>query len=491
MVSQNTNLPFNDFIYQKIDRQFHYGNPHFHTAIKPYKTGDLIRLEKGLEDLMPYVGTDTSISRIEITTPFNISNGIYFGEESNYIADLRAGLSVTAIHNHNLAANFTGYYGTLNPQGWDELLIDSLNVIPGWNISESGALDRQFLNFDGYLSYKLDSIFTFEIGKGKHFFGNGINSLFYSTNAPSYPYFKINTKVWHIQYVNLFSWMRDIRFNPFDRDVWLNKFTSSHYLSWNISKYVNVSLFETIIWQGEDSLSNRGFDLHYLNPVIFLRPIEFYVGSADNAIIGANANFILSDDVSVYGQFIIDEFLLQRFRDADGWWGNKFGFQLGTKYFDAFGIKDYSFQAELNLVRPFTYTHGSVTQNFGHFNQPLAHTIGSNFYNIDVRNQYETNRWLFNLDVSFNHYGRDPDSLNLGGDIYRSYVDPAMINGNEISQGISHYLWDNEISASYFIEKRNDFRLFASLRHVHFRIEENSQDHFYLKFGARYLWPNF
>ena len=66
-----------------------------------------------------------------------------------------------------------------------------------------------------------------------------------------------------------------------------------------------------------------------------------------------------------------------------------------------------------------------------------------------------------------------------------------MINGNEISQGVSHYLWDNEFTSSYCIDNRNDFRLYASFRHVHFKIEENTEDQFYLTFGARFLWPDF
>ena len=177
---------------------------------------------------------------------------------------------------------------------------------------------------------------------------------------------------------SLYSWQKDIRINPFNREQWLDKFTATHFLSWNVSPQVSLSLFETIIWAARDSLNNRGFDLNYLNPVIFYRPIEFSLGSADNAIIGFGMKYIASESLSFYGQWTIDEFLLENFISRSGWWANKFGLQLGNSYFNAFGVEDLVIKTEFNLARPFTYSHGNVTQNYGHFNQPLAHPLGSN-----------------------------------------------------------------------------------------------------------------
>ena len=71
--------------------------------------------------------------------------------------------------------------------------------------------------------------------------------------------------------------------------VLVRKYTTTHYLSWAISKRVNLSFFDAIVWSATDSAGNyRGFDAQYLNPIIFMRPVEFSIGSPDNALMGLN-----------------------------------------------------------------------------------------------------------------------------------------------------------------------------------------------------------
>ena len=64
---------------------------------------------------------------------------------------------------------------------------------------------------------------------------------------------------------------------------------------------------------------------------------------------------------------------------SDGWWANKFGIQLGAKYFNAFDVENLYLQAEYNAIRPYTYSHKELNYNLGHNNQPLAHLWGANF----------------------------------------------------------------------------------------------------------------
>jgi hypothetical protein len=62
--------------------------------------------------------------------------------------------------------------------------------------------------------------------------------------------------------------------------VYKKKYSTMHYLSFAPGKRLNISLFESIIWQMADSTFQRGFDMNYLNPVLFYRPVEFTLGSA-------------------------------------------------------------------------------------------------------------------------------------------------------------------------------------------------------------------
>ena len=57
-------------------------------------------------------------------------------------------------------------------------------------------------------------------------------------------------------------------------------------------------------------------------------------------------------------------------------------YKLGGKYFDAFTVKNLDLQGEMNMVRPYTYTHYDSTANYTHYNQPLAHPLGAGFAEV-------------------------------------------------------------------------------------------------------------
>ncbi|MBN4073165.1 hypothetical protein JYT74_03880, partial [Crocinitomix catalasitica] len=220
--------------------------------------------------------------------------------------------------------------------------------------------------------YRPHRFFSFIGGYGKNFFGDGYRSLLLSDNASAYPYLKVETSFGTIKYVNLYNVWNDNSINPANRGLDKMKFSAMHYLSWNVTKEFNISVFETVIWQYEDSLVNRGFDLNYLNPVVFYRPVEYGQGSADNVLLGLNTSVKLYGGHCIYGQMILDEFLLSELRARSRWWGNKFGFQLGYKT-NSLMKKQLYMQTEFNVVRPFTYAHGSSTLSYGHLNASVAH----------------------------------------------------------------------------------------------------------------------
>ena len=126
-------------------------------------------------------------------------------------------------------------------------------------------------------------------------------------------------------------------------------------------------------------LNRRNFDVNYLNPIIFFRPIEYNIGSSDNSFFGVNLKATIFKRHILYSQLILDEFLLEEIRNNNGWWANKYGFQFGYKSFDLFELNGLGFQLEFNSVRPFTYSHLSSLQNYGNANHSLAHPLESNF----------------------------------------------------------------------------------------------------------------
>ncbi len=369
--------------------------------------------------------------------------------------------------------------------GYLRELADSLRIIPGAGFAHHAGEDLYIAHYThGHIGYRAGKYFHFEAGKGKHFWGDGYRSLILSDNANAYPYLRLTTEVWKVKYTNLWIQLRDISAGQALRDARI-KYSALHALSWNVSNRVTLSVFEMVIWQDRDSTSRRHLDFNYLNPLIFFRPLEYAQGSADNSILGMGIRVKASSDVQVYGQLVLDEFKWYEIRRAGGWWANKFGGQIGAKWFDA-GTPGLSFQSELNFVRPFTYTHGSVVQAWGHLNQGLAHPWGANFFEWVNHVRCDIGPWSFREQFSWGSFGRDLDTdpdlpglENYGGNLFRSYSNPVIDYGNKIGQGLKSAFTFHRLEVVRSLEGAFDLEIFAS--HT-WRFERNDyhrdNDHF-------------
>lgn len=287
----------------------------------------------------------------------------------------------------------------------------------------------------GVVKFQANQHFSFAGGYDKNFIGEGFYSLFLSDNANKNAFFRANAKFWKIDYSILYSYYDNLNsfrnLNQFPS----NKFTVTHYLKVKATKWLEFGFFETIIWQERDKANYRGFDLNYLNPVAYFRPIEFNSGSADNAMVGAGINIKPISNLTLYSQVLLDEFLLKEIKADQGWWANKYGAQAGMKYFDAFGIDGLSLLGELNFVRPFTYTHSSNNNNYGHNYAALAHPWGANFYQAVFQGQYQQGKSRVQLGAEVGRKGLDPDSLSFGGNIFKPYTLRDHDYGNTLAQG--------------------------------------------------------
>ena len=359
------------------------------------------------------------------------------------------------------------------------------NIIPGQGMIhtrlENGGFD--YNNASGYVSLKAGKYFNFQLGHGKNFYGDGYRSLLLSDNSFNNLFFKLSANVWHIKYEVLYNQYIDIRERESYEVGYSRKYTTTHYLSWAISKRVNLSFFDAIVWSATDSAGNyRGFDLQYLNPIIFMRPVEFSVGSPDNALMGLNLSVIVGRHSVVYGQLILDEFKFEEVTAGNGWWGNKQGFQLGFKTYDPFGIKNLYFQTEYNWVRPYLYSQRDPIKNYGHYNQSLAHPFGANFWESVNFIRYNYNRFFFNYQFIYSIYGEDPEGMNYGKDIYKSYDDRVQDYDNYVGQGIETNLLYHNISISYLINPTYNLNFTIGYVNRNLKTETNTHttNYFYL-----------
>jgi hypothetical protein len=231
------------------------------------------------------------------------------------------------------------------------------------------------------------------------------------------------------------------------------KFMVFHHASINIGKKFNLGVFESVVFSPQDSTNNNTFDPSYLNPVIFYRAIEQQYGSSDNALLGMDFKWNAFKKVSIYGQAVLDEFVLDEIKSGDGWWANKFALQGGIKYIDALGVSNLDLQAEVNAVRPYTYSHTTQFGNYSNYRQSLAHPLGSNFNELIGIVRYQPiPRLNLVAKATYVDIGRDGEGENWGSDILKPSQTREQEYGNSIGQGNSNTIMSLYLTASYMLK---------------------------------------
>lgn len=356
---------------------------------------------------------------------------------------------------------FNSYAESIKPAGGNPA------IIPGIGIAKEFKTDAyDFPMAEANLSYTPSKFINLNLGYGKNFIGDGYRSLLLSDGASPHPYFKMNTTFWKIKYTNLYTWLKDVRPEVTEDRTYATKFTASHYLSLNITNRWNLGFFESVVWTNRN---NRGFDMSFANPIIFYRTVEFTSSArSGNALLGLTSKYKISNQINVYGQFLLDEFSLDDVKEGNKSWKNKFGYQLGAKYYNAFNIKNLLLQVEYNHVRPYVYAHSEAITNYGHNNQSLGHQWGGNFREFIAIARYHKGRYFADAKVTFGTRGLDfnnsIDNFNYGSNIYLSYNDNRPFDtGVTLGQGNKTTLFIGDFQAGYLINPSTNMKLYASL----------------------------
>ncbi len=336
-------------------------------------------------------------------------------------------LSSRGVNVRGLIAKKIGFYAMVTdnqergPANF-RAFVEERDALPGVGFYKRFKDSKGYDYFDarGYFTFNVAKYIDFQVGYDKNFIGNGYRSLFLSDFGNSNLFVKLNTKIWKFNYQNLYmELMPQTKILDAGDELLSRKYAAMHHLSLNVTKWLNVGLFEGIVFGRKDR-----FDFQYLNPIIFLRHVEGTVGSPDNALAGIDFKANVRHQFQFYGQFVFDEFRIKDIRKNPTSWANKFGFQLGAKYVDAFNVRNLDFQFETNRVRPFTYSHYDTVANYTHYNQPLAHPLGANFQEfIGIMRYQPAPKWYINATVIAYNRGLDTSmSVNYGGNIFKPYT---------------------------------------------------------------------
>ena len=242
-----------------------------------------------------------------------------------------------------------------------------MNSLPNAKLSGTGksqklwSIRERLFPIDRFISYSPGKWFNFQLGQSKHFIGDGYRSLLWSDNSYGYPFLKFSADFNKVHYHVMWAQHRDL--NNISAELesgdarYLDKYSASHYLTFNVGERLSIGAFESVVWAAQDTMGERNFDVSYLNPIIFIARWNTLWVLPDNMTMGLNAKYIVGNNSAVYGQFVLGEFKFDEVTSGNKWWANKQGFQIGFKSFNLFGINKLDFLTEYNQVRPYTYSH--------------------------------------------------------------------------------------------------------------------------------------
>lgn len=470
--AQQQHIHFNQGFYQNFEKHLYSWDSEHHTSIKPYRASEVYRevfpdtlyrykrvkpnskfvprainilffehflefseegyvrksrmdsVQTGVVIRQNYRDTSYVKRKFHITAnPFlrlELGYDNLAGRTINYnkrgvilTADIGKSISIFTSFSEN-QARFAQY---LEPQ------IRATRVIPGEGKARNfGENSFDFSNVWAYINYTPNEYFSMEVGNGKNFIGDGYRSLFLSDNAFVYPYAKATISFWRFKYMMVYAELQnDIRERTDFALGVTRKLANFNYLSFEATDWLQIGLFEGLLWQRTGPAGNNEFNWNYINPVIGIRGLQDIENM--NQLYGLNYKVTLPHYIVLYGQWMIDRFPNKGFQNIN----NRMGLQAGLKYFDVGGVENLNFRMEYNRVRPYAYSAKDSTLHYSQYDQPLAHPNGSNFQEIYGQLAYRYDRFYTSLAVTWSKGGIDELFLDTLGGIRQNFISGSEI----------------------------------------------------------------
>lgn len=335
--------------------------------------------------------------------------------------------------------------------------IDSLGVAPGQGrVKGFKANAYDFAMGSGYVSYTPHKRVNIQLGHGKHFVGDGYRSLLLSDNAFNYPYARITTSFWKIQYTNLYTSFMNLTDGgvttpAFTERLFQKKAGAFQMLSIIPHKRIQLGLFQGMIWEASDTQNKQHLSFNYFNPIIGVNVLPYGLNTTNNIVWGATMKIKVTKGIQLYGQVMIDDVGDD---NLAGSINNKTGYQAGFYAFNLFTLKNLNVQAELNSVTPYSYSHKKSEQSYTHYNQPLAHPLGANFKEALGIIDYRIRDFFVQVKYSYAVAGKDSAGHNFGNNVFlsnNSAYHGVASTVNEPLQGLRTTIRNRDIRVGYLI----------------------------------------
>ena len=364
-------------------------------------------------------------------------------------------------------------------------------VIPGLGSPKLFGEDgHDFSRAEAWLSFRIASWLSVQMGHGRNQLGDGYRSMLLSDGTFPYPYLRLNLGKKRWQLTAMFAQFVDFMDQDKQGRVWhynyhYKRHFSMTYLSYKPNKRLELGLFEGIMWHSTDTASGvyNKIDKAFFSPIPLIRTLTYGLADNNNVLLGLNANYRLFPSVLLYGQLAVDDLDVSNIQGLH----QKLGGQVGFRYFDVLGLKGSYLQAEYNMARPFTYSASNVRSNWTHYNLPLAHPLGANFGELVLIGRLSWKDWRLEAKLIDARIGGDTPTEFYGNSLFRSDA-TAMLSDAGLAawmQGEANRLQYLEGKLAFVINPRTQLQLYLHYISRKFNTPDGTQTNDYIGFGVR------
>ena len=430
-------------------------------SMQPYMRNDLplTKMEGELKDSVKIYHDAAAIAlrkhifeykegdvHIRMNFLYNIGAGKDFTDTLNYPRSHRLitntrGLWIQADFGNKVSVE-TGFYESQEymPK-YLKNYVDSLGVIPGFGRDKDFTIIRDVVDYSSSFSritvQPLKAL-RLHMGYGKHKIGNGYRSLLWSDGMYNYPYVQFDITKGKVKYSHVWNVMQSLERLPIGdtpESTFRRKAGSFSYLSWKPTTKVELSLFESVIWNRYDSNAMpQSLPVNFYSPLIGTGFTQVN-STRNNFNLGIDANVRLTNNIEVYGQ---------AYADVLGDYKKNGALQLGLQSYNL-GVKNFDLGFEYNRVQSDVYSFSALYTDATHMNQTVGHPL-NNMYEYVLRSRYRYGRYF--ARVKWNYIIQDR--------VEERNDAPMWINRNLKQWDVEVGYWINPKTNSEFIVSYSD-----------------------------------
>lgn len=329
--------------------------------------------------------------------------------------------------------------------------------------------NSNFDTYEGYLKYSTPNEWlSLVAGKEALTYGYGyIDKLFLSTNTVPFSFLKLDLAYKSIKYSFLYG---SLKGDSLGRDI-ANKNIATHRLDVRASNKLRFGFWESLI------IADNAFNFTFLNPLSFLRSADYNAGenkpvNKNNALLGLDFEYQPITNISFQSSLLVDDLnfatLFNNNKEGNPGNDNRFGYQIGAMWTDAFMVPNLSASLEYTKLDPFVYTHRTNKSQYTNWTLPLGHhlspnadeiafKLSSNIYNrlnvsLTYQHQRTASKIVMSGDTLIENYGGD---INRGdGDVVRSN---QFLDGNRVDKDIVKFDLTFQPIRQFFIDFEYQF----------------------------------